>query len=1170
MERTRTSISPMGLNKSTPDNAVEDGALEVCHNLRFSNGAWRNVQEFESRAKANIGQPILYKHPATDANKYIVSKQEAFDIEIVDKYAVRKVGASNLYYLDKPFSTVRLNPQGERIYSRTTGKGYSELGVVHSASTASITYLPPLQKLHNTMWLWQGTIRSGEAEDTPTETNLYLASTNVLNALIYLRQNDKLVAAYFCNDETDGELELMDINNNHIFYFTPTKDKEMVFPNWTHYYDYDEKTIYLNFNGDEIVANDAICIYDKTLNNHTIYQATYPSRMNEERFDEDGNKYIAYVYEVDCNERYGETRPLNISFDIEKIRPYNPYTTIMPLLADPKNDTRKTVQRQQTAIKEIDIVSGNELQHIAYVNGDFWLGHFGNILIVGDKEANRLLMYLYSNGKYSLYNTSDNKVSFDVSINESVASPNLTHLPLYRKFPNHSSSDGSLDGRVFSLIAEPYCKIEDKNTPFFHTTDNDGFFRGEFALFCVARAEDGSIVAKTQPRIYRTENLLDIQPHIFLFDPTVHDAEGKPTTGIDDDFTTEQYPYIYLCYDYVDIPKPIMRGDTDGNGIYKKYKSWIDNHDRYNTYVKEALESNVADKLYKLNLNIDVEGQNIYDVAIYATRLYSLYESNANGIRTNTVDLLRQPFYLMDTIVVNSDSIPPYTITSVEFENIESRPLYEPMQSVESLFASSAFEYNNALHLYNVEVNPAEIKGNQLIDGVSDISHIVIVRKYDNAEYSDIIAASSLFSNGASSLAEVQDYLITIDANITKVMFGKMEEGEFVAKASFVPKYSSSSNSSYIVNLSSPLFDTKSTGILHPIFKAPDWENEVDAKKRIAEHSGDAAKYQQVTLHNLEEEITVDIEKLQPLYVPNRIQVSATNNPTVFPYDRSYRVGSNTNEVIAINSAAIEMSDAKFGEFPLYVFTTEGIYAMQSGTESLYSAVIPIAKDVPINPNTLAVNGAVLFFTDKGLHMLSQNGVQLISAGLHEDNNRIPEWMYTCRMVHLPEYNEVLCLLMDGDETTGKAYVFSLDNNYWSERDVPQGEVLNNFEVIDMESIHNLVNEGESVVKEITLETRPIKLGANKELKRLETLVVRFEADKDEELEITIKGSIDGVEYKDLRKVSATTNTDVLIRRTPASVKYLKFVVKSSNLQSSIRLIRFDTEHYLRFVRKMR
>ena len=65
-ERTRTSISPTGLNKSTPDNVVEDGALEVCHNLRFANGAWRNVQEFEKKPMPQIdGYDILYKRQTT-------------------------------------------------------------------------------------------------------------------------------------------------------------------------------------------------------------------------------------------------------------------------------------------------------------------------------------------------------------------------------------------------------------------------------------------------------------------------------------------------------------------------------------------------------------------------------------------------------------------------------------------------------------------------------------------------------------------------------------------------------------------------------------------------------------------------------------------------------------------------------------------------------------------------------------------------------------------------------------------------------------------------------------------------------------------------------------------------------------------------------------------------
>lgn len=1159
-ERKRIGVPISGLDTSTPDHSVTDGKCETLHNLRYTGEAWRNMKRFESRAKADINKPILYKHPATDENKYIVSKQETIDVDVVEKYAVKNMRmrghASKLYYLDKPFSTVRLNPQGERIYSRI-GRGYLELGVINSATFASITYLSHKPTTHNnTMWSWVGEIEGKQVE------LLFSNSEPQERDFAYTRNIRGNIAATYEINYSDGfDLELVSLTTNNHYQFHSTQDIEEIDPKWQYFFETDACIYYF----DGINNNNAICIYNKEGGNQYTCRILDYTKKTSNRTDEDGYEYSSVEYEFSYEDRAGGTVTQSIIFE-EDIRPYNPYTTIIPLLADPKNDTRKTVQRQQTAIKEIDIVSGNELQHIAYVNGDFWLGHFGNILIVGDKEANRLLMYLYSNGKYSLYNTSDNKVSFDVSINESVASPNLTHLPLYRKFPNYISSDGSSDGQVFSLIAEPYCKIEDKTTLFFHTTDNDGFFRGEFALFCVARAEDGSIVAKTQPRIYRTENLLNIRQRIFLFDPTVHDAEGKPTTGVNDDFTTKQYPYIYLCYDYVDIPKPINRVDTNGNGIYKKYKSWIGNYDRYDTYVKEALESNVADKLYKLNLNIDVEGQNIYDVAIYATRLYSLYESNVNGIRTNTVDLLRQPFYLMDTIVVNSDSIPPYTITSVEFENIESRPQYKPMQSVESLFASSVFEYNNALHLYNVEVNPAEIKDNQLIDGVSDISHIVIVRKYDNAEYSDIIAVGSLFSNGASSLAEVQDYLLTIDANITKVMFGKMEEGEFVAKASFVPKYSSSSNSSYIVNLSSPLFDTKSTGIIHPIFKAPDWESSEDAQKRIAEHSGDAAKYQQVTLHNLEEEITVDIEELQPLYVPNRIQVSATNNPTVFPYDRSYRVGSNTNEVIAINSGAIEMSDSKFGEFPLYVFTKEGIFAMQSGKETLYSAVIPINYDVIINPNTLAVNGTVLYFTDKGLHALTNQGAKLLSQPIHTEENRIPGWMRTCQMVYLPEWNEVLCT----DLPNKKAYVFSLDNNVWSTRDIPNGYILNNDELVATDNIYNLRNEKESLSSDMpfALTTRPIKLGSM-ELKRAETIIVRFECPTDQTLNVKVEGSIDTQNWGELRNIQTTTNKDVIIRRTPCSVKYLRFTIEG-NVTDDIRILAFELEYYERMRHRMR
>ena len=327
-------------------------------------------------------------------------------------------------------------------------------------------------------------------------------------------------------------------------------------------------------------------------------------------------------------------------------------------------------------------------------------------------------------------------------------------------------------------------------------------------------------------------------------------------------------------------------------------------------------------------------------------------------------------------------------------------------------------------------------------------------------------------------------------------------------------------------------------------------------------------KYKPITLLNADTVEGFAIQPTYPIKVSNRIQVSETNNPLVNPFERSYRIGSLSNEIIAINSAAIEMSDSKFGEFPVYVFTKEGIFAMQSGKETLYSAIIPINYDVIINPNTLAVNGAVLYFTDKGLHALTNQGAKLLSAPMHTAENRIPEWMYTTQMVYLPEWNEVLCT----DLPNRKAYVFSLDNNVWSTRDIPEGYILNNDELVSTDDmIYNLRNEKEqgSDGVGISLSTRPIKLGSM-ELKRAETIIVRFECDTEQTLNVKVEGSIDTQNWGDLRKLEGVqTNKDILIRRTPCSVKYLRFTIEG-NVTDDIRILAFEVEYYERMRHRMR
>ena len=75
--RERVSVAIQGIDRSTPDDLCKDGTCEELHNLRYKDGAWRPVSEFEQigsyTPSLSVGnKKIVYKHPATGENHYIV------------------------------------------------------------------------------------------------------------------------------------------------------------------------------------------------------------------------------------------------------------------------------------------------------------------------------------------------------------------------------------------------------------------------------------------------------------------------------------------------------------------------------------------------------------------------------------------------------------------------------------------------------------------------------------------------------------------------------------------------------------------------------------------------------------------------------------------------------------------------------------------------------------------------------------------------------------------------------------------------------------------------------------------------------------------------------------------------------------------------------------------
>lgn len=114
------------------------------------------------------------------------------------------------------------------------------------------------------------------------------------------------------------------------------------------------------------------------------------------------------------------------------------------------------------------------------------------------------------------------------------------------------------------------------------------------------------------------------------------------------------------------------------------------------------------------------------------------------------------------------------------------------------------------------------------------------------------------------------------------------------------------------------------------------------------------------------------------------IYTSAVNNPFYFPSIGVNDVG--IGEVVGIASAVAAMSQGQFGQFPLYAFTSNGVWALSVGNDGSYQTATPVTRDVCSNPNAIiSLDRSVLFPTKRGIMMISGSQSTCITEVLHDD-----------------------------------------------------------------------------------------------------------------------------------------------------------------------------------------
>ena len=234
---------------------------------------------------------------------------------------------------------------------------------------------------------------------------------------------------------------------------------------------------------------------------------------------------------------------------------------------------------------------------------------------------------------------------------------------------------------------------------------------------------------------------------------------------------------------------------------------------------------------------------------------------------------------------------------------------------------------------------------------------------------------------------------------------------------------------------------------------------------------------------------------------PNKLKVSNVSNPFYFPAKQTYTVSS--RNIVAMTTATTALSTGQFGQFPLYVFTGEGVFALSVGTGDIaYANSFSVTRDVCNNPDSIvSTDDAIVFSTDSGLKVLSGSTVRDISSDMEgylptavdsspiikkiagvggfSDKLSSTEFIYYLEEAKVG-YNYEDKEVIVANRNYPYSYVFNMQSGSWYKISASINRFLNSYPeclaVFNDHGVYNMHN-GHRTVNKILLLTRPIKFG---------------------------------------------------------------------------------------------
>lgn len=272
---------------------------------------------------------------------------------------------------------------------------------------------------------------------------------------------------------------------------------------------------------------------------------------------------------------------------------------------------------------------------------------------------------------------------------------------------------------------------------------------------------------------------------------------------------------------------------------------------------------------------------------------------------------------------------------------------------------------------------------------------------------------------------------------------------------------------------------------------------------------------------------------MSPEILSSQIFTSVVNNPFVFQANGDNTVG--TGSILNIVANTEPISQGQFGQYPLIVFTTEGIYALSVNDEGLYASSYPMSREVCNNAESITPTDRLVFFTsEKGLMAISGGAVQCVSTQLSGPtpnafkvigDGDFRKFLANCRIAY--DYRESLLRIYSPDYIYH--YVYNITDQTFAKAENEEGALL----AVASSYPDNLVQEVDGKVYSMldkpdinadqrtysgTFITRPLKLGSSLELKTIRQILHFFNSGKGT-MKLRVFGSNDCRTWRELKSI---------------------------------------------------